>query len=84
MTTQTTNSTYEKIVDIIADQVQCPKDQIVPEADFLTDLGFDSLEQVEFIMALEEAFNIEIPDEDAEQIKTVQQAISRIEQATQK
>lgn len=84
MTTQTTNSTYEKIVDIIADQIHCPKEQIVPEADFSTDLGFDSLEQVEFIMAMEEAFNIEIPDEDAEQIKTVQQAISRIEQAIPK
>lgn len=81
MTTQTTNSIYEKIVEIIADQVHCPKDQIVPEAHFSTDLGFDSLEQVEFIMAVEEAFNIEIPDEDAENIKTVQQAVSKIEQA---
>jgi len=81
MTTQTSNSIAERIIDIIAAQVKLPKEQIVPEADFSTDLGFDSLEQVEFIMAIEEAFNIEVPDEDAEQIKTVQQAISKVERA---
>ncbi len=84
MTTQTKNSVADQIAEIISNQIQCPKEQIVPNAEFVSDLGFDSLEQVEFIMAAEEAFNIEIPDEDAEQIKTVQQAISKIEQAIQK
>jgi len=81
MTTQTAGSIADQIIEIIANQMSLPKEQIVPEAAFDTDLGFDSLEQVEFIMALEEAFNIQVPDEDAEQIKTVQQAISKVEQA---
>lgn len=81
MPTQTNHSIAEQIVEIIADQIACPKEQVVPEAHFETDLGFDSLEQVEFIMKLEELFDIQIPDEDAEQIKTVQQAITKIEQA---
>ena len=81
MTAQLSNPIADRIIDIIADQVKMPKEQIVPEASFSTDLGFDSLEQVEFIMAIEEAFNIEVPDEDAEKIQTVQQAITNVEQA---
>ena len=84
MTDQATNTITDQVVDIIATQLGYPKEQIVPEADFTTDLGFDSLEQVEFIMAAEEAFKIEIPDDEADQIKTVQQAISRINQALKK
>ena len=84
MTTQTSNEVTERIVDIIADQMKLPKEQIVPGATFETDLGFDSLEQVEFIMAVEEAFNIQVPDDDADQIKTVQQAISKVEHALMK
>lgn len=84
MTTQATNAISDQVVDIIATQLGYPKEQIVPEAEFATDLGFDSLTQIEFIMAMEEAFNIQIPDEDAEQIKTVQQAVSKIEQALKK
>lgn len=84
MTTHVTSTIADRIVEIIADQVKLPKEQITPEAAFETDLGFDSLEQVEFIMAIEEAFNIEVPDEEAEQIKTVQQAVSKVEQATRK
>ena len=81
MTTQTSNAIADRIIDIIAELVKLPKEQIVPDADFSSDLGFDSLVQVEFIMALEEEFNIEVPDEDAEQIKTVQQAIDKVEQS---
>lgn len=84
MTAQATNTITDQVVEIIATQVGYPKEQIVPEAEFATDLGFDSLEQVEFIMAVEENFRIEIPDDEAEQIKTVQQAILKIEQALKK
>ena len=84
MTTQTSNSAADQIIDIIAKQTHIPKEKIQPEAGFDTDLGFDSLEQVEFIMALEESFNIEVPDEEAEKIKTVQQAISKVEQLIRK
>lgn len=84
MTDQATNTVTDQVVDIIATQLGYPKEQIMPEADFTTDLGFDSLEQVEFIMAAEEAFKIEIPDDEADQIKTVQQAISKITQALKK
>ena len=84
MTDQATNTITDQVVDIIATQLGYPKEQIVPEAEFSTDLGFDSLDQVEFIMAVEEVFKIQIPDDEAEQIKTVQQAISKIKQALQK
>lgn len=84
MKTQTTSTITDQVVEIITTQLGYPKEQIVPEADFASDLGFDSLEQVEFTMAMEEAFGIEIPDDEAEQIKTVQQAISKIEQALKK
>jgi len=84
MTAQATNTITDQVVDIIAIQLGYPKEQIVPEAEFATDLGFDSLDQVEFIMAVEEVFKIQIPDDEAEQIKTVQQAISKIKQALQK
>ena len=84
MTAQATNTITDQVVDIIATQLGYPKEQIVPEAEFSTDLGFDSLDQVEFIMAVEEVFKIQIPDDEAEQIKTVQQAISKIKQALQK
>lgn len=84
MTTQATNTIGDQVAEIIATQLGHPKERIVPEAEFETDLGFDSLEQVEFIMAVEDAFSIEIPDDEAEKIKTVQQAISKIEQALKK
>lgn len=72
------------ITDILLSQFKLSKEQIVATAEFSTDLGFDSLDQVEFIMAIEEAFEIDVPDEDAEQITTVQQAIDRIELSLKK
>lgn len=83
MSTHISNSINEQITDIIISKFECSKEQVTPEAEFSTDLGFDSLDQIEFIMAIEEAFNINVPDDDAEQIKTVQQAFEKIEQATQ-
>ncbi len=61
-----------KIVDIIANQLGVDKDIVTPGANIVDDLGADSLDVVELVMALEEAFDMEIPDEDAEKIRTVQ------------
>ena len=65
----------DRIVKIIANQLQIDEGQVTPEASFMDDLGADSLDTVELIMALEEEFDIEIPDSDAEKIRTVQDAI---------
>lgn len=70
--------TLDRIKQIIADQLGIDEDQVVPEASFIDDLGADSLDIVELIMAFEEEFDMEIPDEDAEKIKTVQDAIDYI------
>jgi acyl carrier protein len=71
----------EKVKKIICDQLDVPEDDVVPEASFVDDLGADSLDQVELIMAMEEEFDISIPDEDAEKIGTVQNAIDYINKA---
>ena len=60
---------------MIADQLQIDEEQVKPDASFMDDLGADSLDTVELIMALEEEFDIEIPDSEAEKIRTVQQAL---------
>ena len=65
----------QEMVDIIVEQLSVEKDKVVPDASFVDDLGADSLDLVELIMAMEEAFDIEIPDEDAEKIVTVQNAV---------
>ena len=69
----------ERVKNIIVDQLGVEADQVKPEAQFVNDLGADSLDTVELIMALEEEFDIEIPDEKAEKIKTVGEAVSYIE-----
>ncbi|MEJ2688413.1 MAG: acyl carrier protein [Deltaproteobacteria bacterium] len=71
-------SVEEKLIDIIAEQLSVDKDKVVPGASFVDDLGADSLDLVELIMAMEEAFDIEIADEVAEKIVTVQDAINHI------
>jgi len=68
----------DRVKQIIADQLSIDEDQIVPEASFIDDLGADSLDIVELIMAFEEEFDMEIPDEDAEKIKTVQDVLDYI------
>ena len=68
----------EKMVEIIAEQLSVDKEKVVPGASFVDDLGADSLDLVELIMAMEEAYDIEIPDEDAESIVTVQDAIDYV------
>lgn len=69
----------DKIVTIIAEQLQIDEDQVTPDASFMDDLGADSLDTVELIMALEEEFDMEIPDSDAEKIRTVQDALDYME-----
>ncbi len=68
----------DKIKKIIGDQLDVDIAEVKPEASFVDDLGADSLDTVELVMALEEEFGIEIPDEDAEKITTVQHAIDYI------
>jgi acyl carrier protein len=68
----------QKLIDIIAEQLSVDREKVVPGASFVDDLGADSLDLVELIMAMEEAFDIEIADEVAEKISTVQDAINHI------
>lgn len=70
----------EKIKEIVAEQLGVKKEEVTNEAKFIDDLGADSLDTVELVMALEEEFGIEIPDEDAEKMVTVGEAIKYIEQ----
>ena len=72
----------EKIKSIIAEQLGVKAEEVTPQASFIDDLGADSLDTVELIMALEEEFNVEIPDEDAEKMATVGDAIRYIEEKT--
>lgn len=72
-------SVENKIKKIVVDQLGVEADEVKNEASFLDDLGADSLDTVEMVMAFEDEFGVEIPDEDAEKIKTVQDAISYIE-----
>ncbi len=67
-----------KVKKIISEQLGVPEADVKPEASFVNDLGADSLDTVELVMALEEEFGVEIPDEDAEKIGTVQSAIDYI------
>jgi acyl carrier protein len=69
----------EKVKQIIAEQLGVDEGEVTPSASFVDDLGADSLDQVELVMALEEAFDVEIPDEDAEKIRTVQDAIDYVD-----
>ena len=73
-------SVETKIKEIIAKQLGVDIDKVTSEASFVDDLGADSLDTVELVMAFEEAFNVEIPDEDAEKILKVQDAIKYIEE----
>ena len=68
----------ERVKQIVVEQLDVKEEEVNPESSFIDDLGADSLDTVELVMALEEEFNCEIPDEEAEKITTVEQAIAYI------
>ena len=72
-------SVAEKVKQIIVEQLGVDENQVEPNASFIDDLGADSLDTVELVMAFEENFDLDIPDDDAEKIKTVKDAIDYIE-----
>ncbi len=72
-------SVAEKVKQIIVEQLGVDENQVDPSASFVDDLGADSLDIVELVMAFEEAFDLDIPDEEAEKIKTVKDAVDYIE-----
>ena len=71
-------SIEDRVKDIIVDQLGVNADQVTPEAKFVEDLGADSLDTVELVMAFEEEFDVEVPDEEAEKLQSVQDVISYI------
>ena len=73
-----TENLEERVKKIIIEQLAVDSAEVLPQAQFVQDLGADSLDTVELVMALEEEFDIEIPDEDAEKIKTVGEAVTYI------
>jgi acyl carrier protein len=77
-------SVEERVKQIIIEQLGVDEGEVTPTASFVDDLGADSLDIVELVMAFEEAFGIEIPDEDAEKITTVKDAIAYIEKHAKK
>ena len=76
------SSIEQRVFEIVAEELSVEKDKLRPETTFINDLGADSLDIVELIMALEEEFDINIPDDAAEKITTVGEAIKHIEKAT--
>jgi acyl carrier protein len=74
----------DKVKQIIVEQLGVDENQVEPSASFVDDLGADSLDIVELVMAFEEAFGLDIPDEDAEKIKTVKDAVDYIESKSKK
>ncbi len=72
-------SVLDRVADIVAEQLGVDRDKISPETSFVNDLGADSLDTVELVMELEEEFDINIPDDAAEKIQTVGQAVDYIE-----
>lgn len=73
------SDTFEKVKKVVVDQLEADPGAVKPEASFIDDLGADSLDIVELVMALEEEFDTEIPDEDAEKILTVGDAVNYID-----
>ena len=72
----------EKVIQIVCDQLGVSKDKVTPQTSFVNDLGADSLDTVELVMEFEEEFDINIPDEDAEKIQTVGDAIRYVQENT--
>ena len=73
-------TTFERVKKVVVDRLKVSDDEVTEAASFVDDLGADSLDVVDLVMGLEEEFDIEIPDEDAEKIQTVEQAVAYIDQ----
>lgn len=73
-------STFDRVKKVVVEQLDVNEEEVTPTAAFVDDLGADSLDVVELVMGLEEEFDVEIPDEDAEKITTVADAVSYIEE----
>ncbi len=71
-------SVEEKVIEIIVEKLNVPREKVKPEAAFIDDLGADSLDLVELVMAMEEAFDVEVSDEEAEKLRTVKDVIDYI------
>lgn len=69
----------DRVIDIVAEELAVDRDEVAEESSFIEDLGADSLDVVELVMAFEEEFDVEIPDEDAENIRTVDDAVSYLQ-----
>jgi acyl carrier protein len=74
------SSVMERVKKIVIEQLGVDDDQVTPQASFTDDLGADSLDTVELVMALEQEFNLEIPDEDAEKITNIEEAVKYIQE----
>jgi acyl carrier protein len=82
MTTEEAMSTFDRVKKVIVEQLDVSEEEVTLEARFVDDLGADSLDVVELVMGLEEEFDIEIPDDEAEKIACVQDAVTYIEEKT--
>lgn len=76
-------STFDRVKKVVVTQLEVSEDEVTPTASFVDDLGADSLDVVELVMGLEEEFDVEIPDEDAEKIATVGDAVTYVDSKTQ-
>lgn len=74
---------FERVRGIVAEQLEVEQNKVTPESKFAEDLGADSLDVVELVMAIEEAFNTEVPDEKAQEMENIQQVVDYIEQQMQ-
>lgn len=77
-------STLDRVKKVVVEQLDVNEGEVAPEASFVDDLGADSLDVVELVMGLEEEFDIEIPDEDAEKISTIADAVGYIDEKTRR
>ena len=75
-------STFDRVKKVVVEQLEVSEEEVTPTASFVDDLGADSLDVVELVMGLEEEFDVEIPDQDAEKIATVGDAVAYIEDKT--
>ena len=76
------STTFDRVKKVVVEQLEVSEDEVTPTASFVDDLGADSLDVVELVMGLEEEFDVEIPDQDAEKIATVGDAIAYIDDKT--